>query len=184
MKWNFYIYHSGSRFINSVTVHDKFLPNMKEYLKREKKKYWPESSFHCEYCLIFIIKMLQKNENKSFLVYKDKELSNDKTTVYSALYGFKEKSKYTRTWWFELGKTFEDINKLEDDLSFQKATKQIESIFYENFKKVIKQISKQTLKNRGKNILIKTPLLGRIWNLDPLGLIWKSEFEIDENEDE
>ncbi|TNK82797.1 hypothetical protein [Mycoplasmopsis pullorum] len=183
MKWNFYIYHSGNRVIYSVRINDKFLPQLKEYLKREDKKYVPESSIHCEYCLSFIIKMLENDETKSYLAYQDKNLSNNEKIVYSVLYGFREKAKYIRKWLYLADEILNLREDIDNDEFLKNHIKEIENIFYKNFKQALKEITIKTLGQHNKDILIKTPFLGKVNNIEFVGrIVSKNHSEVNGND--
>ncbi|TNK81928.1 hypothetical protein, partial [Mycoplasmopsis pullorum] len=121
MNWTFYIYHSGERFTYSVFINDKNLKALKWYLKHFEKYCIPYSSIHCKYCLSFVIKMLEKNEYKSYLVYENKELTNDKEIVFSTIYGFREKCEDFVSYW-KGGET--------NTLPIKKLTRINENLFY------------------------------------------------------
>ncbi|TNK91652.1 hypothetical protein C4M96_03825 [Mycoplasmopsis pullorum] len=155
MNWTFYIYHSGERFTYSVFINDKNLKALKWYLKHFEKYCIPYSSIHCKYCLSFVIKMLEKNEYKSYLVYENKELTNDKEIVFSTIYGFREKCEDFVSYW-KGGET--------NTLPIKKLKRKIENLFYRFINKATQETSTKISKinNLNKNIVIKTPFINYI----------------------
>ncbi|TNK82793.1 hypothetical protein [Mycoplasmopsis pullorum] len=167
MVWNFYIYHCGSRVINSVSINDNSLEQAKEIMTNFNTEQISFNEIHCKYCLAFVIKMLEKNEYKSYLVYENKDLSNDKEIIYSTLYGFREKDENYISFKNNPSKfTIEfDNEKLvayspNKGISSKSAMNIIEKIFFRNINKIPKEI---TLKhNDERDIIIKTPFLNYI----------------------